>query len=183
MKLQNDSIIPYLSSEHFPFSENFNFLKNINIGQTNFSKGKKDYIFNVNDYRLASLICIESTFPEINRRHANMGIDAMIYLVNDGWYLTWPEPRQHAKQSVFRAIENRIPIIRCANTGISQVINSKGVVEEEIDLNKFGTMYVNINKNNYKKTFYTRFGNVFALILLVISILVLILSRFKNEKK
>ena len=170
-------------AEHFPFSENFDFLKNINIGQANFSKGKKDYIFNVNDYRFASLICIESTFPEINRRHANMGIDAMIYLVNDGWYLTWPEPRQHAKQSVFRAIENRIPIIRCANTGISQVINSKGVVEEEIDLNKFGTMYVNINKNNYKKTFYTRFGNVFALILLVMSILVLILSRFKNEKK
>ena len=104
-------------------------------------------------------------------------------MVNDGWYLSWPEPRQHAKQSIFRAIENRIPIIRCANTGISQVINSKGVVEEEIDLNKFGTMYVNINKNNYEKTFYTRFGNVFALILLVISILVLILSRFKNEKK
>ena len=170
-------------AEHFPFSENFDFLKNINIGQANFSKGKEDYIFNVNDYRFASLICIESTFPEINRRHANMGIDAMIYLVNDGWYLTWPEPRQHAKQSIFRAIENRIPIIRCANTGISQVINSKGVVEEKIDLNKFGTMYVNINKNNYEKTFYTRFGNVFALILLVISILILILSRFKNEKK
>jgi len=170
-------------AEHFPFSENFDFLKNVNIGQTNFSKGKKDYIFNVNDYRFASLICIESTFPEINRRHANMGIDAMIYLVNDGWYLSWPEPRQHAKQSIFRAIENRIPIIRCANTGISQVINSKGVVEEKIDLNKFGTMYVNINKNNYEKTFYTRFGNVFALILLVISTLVLILSRFKNEKK
>ena len=44
-------------------------------------------------------------------------------------------------------------------------------------------MDVNINKNKYRKTFYTRFGNVFSLILLVISILVLILSRFKNEKE
>jgi len=170
-------------AEHFPFSENFNFLKNINIGQANFSKGREDYVFNIDNYKFASLICIESTFPEINRRHANMGIDAIIYLVNDGWYLTPPEPRQHARQSIFRAIENRIPIIRCANTGISQVINSKGVVEEEIGLNKFGTIHVNINKNNRVKTFYTRFGNIFSLILSVITILVLILSRIKNEKK
>ena len=91
----------------------------------------------------------------------------MIYLVNDGWYLTPPEPKQHTRQSIFRAIENRIPIIRCSNTGISVLINSKGVIEEKIDLNKFGTMDVNINKKKYRKTFYTRFGNVFALILLV----------------
>ena len=170
-------------AEHFPFSENFDFLKNINIGQANFSKGKEDYVFKVGDYRFASLICIESTFPDINRRHVNMGIDAMIYLVNDGWYLTPPEPEQHARQAIFRAIENRIPVIRCANTGISQIINSKGIVEQRIDLNKFGTMHVEINKNSYDKTFYTRFGNVFSLILLLISVSILILSRFKNEKK
>jgi apolipoprotein N-acyltransferase len=170
-------------AEHFPFSENFDFLKNINIGQANFSKGKEDYVFKVGDYRFASLICIESTFPNINRRHANMGIDVMIYLVNDGWYLTPPEPEQHARQSIFRAIENRIPIIRCANTGISQIINSKGLIEQRIDLNKFGTMDVRINKNNYDKTFYTRFGDVFSLILLFVSMVILILSRFKNEKK
>ena len=170
-------------AEHFPFSENFDFLKNINLGQANFSKGKKDYIFKINDYSFASLICIESTFPDINRRHANMNIDAMIYLVNDGWYLNAPEPKQHARQSIFRAIENRMSIIRCANTGISQVISPLGIVEKEIELNKFGTIDVQINKNKYEKTFYTRFGNVFSLILLVITILVLILSRFKNEKK
>ena len=170
-------------AEHFPFSENFNFLKNINIGQANFSKGKEDYIFKIGDYRFASLICIESTFPNINRRHANMGIDVMIYLVNDGWYLTPPEPEQHARQSIFRAIENRIPVIRCANTGISQIINSKGVIEQRIDLNKFGTIDVRINKNNYDRTFYTRFGDVFSLILLFVSMVILILSRFKNEKK
>ena len=71
-------------AEHFPFSENFNFLKNINIGQANFSKGKEDIIFNLGEYNFASLVCFESTFPEINRRHANLGIDALIYLVNDG---------------------------------------------------------------------------------------------------
>ncbi len=170
-------------AEHFPFSESFKFLQNINIGQANFSKGKKDVIFNLKEYNFASLICFESTFPEINRRHANQNIDLLIYLVNDGWYTTPPQPQQHAKQSIFRAIENRIPIIRCANTGISMYINSRGYVEKTIELNKLGTIDVNINKNTYGKTFYTRFGNVFALILLIISGILLIKSFKKNENK
>jgi len=170
-------------AEHVPFSENFDYLKNINIGQTNFSKGDRDHIFDVEGYKFSALICFESTFPEINRRHANQGIDAIIYLVNDGWYTTLPEPGQHAKQSIFRAIENRLPIIRCTNTGISMFINPSGIVEKSIGLNKVGTMNVKINKNKYSKTFYTRFGNVFSLSLLLLMMFLLIKSFIRNEKK
>ena len=170
-------------AEHVPLSENFDYLKNINIGQTNFSKGKRDHIFNVDGYRFAALICFESTFPEINRRHANKNIDALVYLVNDGWYTTLPEPGQHAKQAVFRAIENRLPIIRCTNTGISMLINPSGKIENTIGLNKIGTMKAKINKNKYRKTFYTRFGNVFSLILLILMTMLLIKSIIQNEKK
>ena len=170
-------------AEHFPFSENFEYLKNINIGQTNFSKGKADHVFDIKGYQIASLICFESTFPEINRRHANMDLDAIVYLVNDGWYTTPPQPQQHAKQAIYRAIENRMPVIRCANTGISMLINRAGEIENIIDLNKTGTMNISINKNNYEKTFYTRFGNVFSLILLIITLILLCKSIFKNEKK
>ena len=167
-------------AEHVPFSENFNYLKNINLGQANFSKGKEDRLFNVNDFNLATLICFESTFPQINRRHALKGADALVYLVNDGWYLTNPEPAQHAGQAIYRAVENRLPVIRCANTGISMVINSKGEIENSIDLNNKGTMQAIINKNS-NRTFYTRFGDVFALILVGITILLLIIKKFKHE--
>ena len=169
-------------AEHVPLSENFDYLKNINIGQTNFSKGKRDHIFDVEGYKFSALICFESTFPEINRRHANQNIDAIIYLVNDGWYTTLPEPAQHAKQSIFRAIENRLPIIRCTNTGISMLINPSGKVENSIGLNKLGTMSAKINKNKYSKTFYTRFGNVFSLILLALTIILLIKSIIYEKK-
>ena len=164
-------------------SDIFPILKEFNLGQANFSKGEEDVLFNVYNQKFSSLICFESTFPHINRRHANMGADYFIYLVNDGWYKKEIEPKQHLKQSIYRAIENRKTVVRCANTGISQIINSKGVIEQRIDLNKFGTMDVTINKNNYDKTFYTRFGDVFSLILLFVSMVILILSRFKNEKK
>ena len=133
-------------------------------------------------YRFSALICFESTFPEINRRHANQGIDAIIYLVNDGWYTTLPEPGQHAKQSVFRAIENRLPVIRCTNTGISMFVSPSGKIENYIGLNKSGTMKVKINKNKYGKTFYTRFGNVFCLFLLAVVLILLIKSTFYEKK-
>ena len=72
-------------AEHVPLSGNFNFLKNINLGQANFSKGEKDHLFSINDFKLAALNCFESTFPQINRRHALKGADPLIYLDNDGW--------------------------------------------------------------------------------------------------
>ena len=173
---------PVPLAEYVPFSSTFPHLKALNIGSSNFSKGKTDVIFNIDNISFTGMICFESIFPEINRRHVNKGADALVYLVNDGWYQTEPEPTQHARQSIYRAIENRRPVVRCANTGISMIVNERGEVQDEIGLNKSGTLSTSIMKNNYK-TFYTRFGNVFALILLAISGMFLFMTLKKNEKK
>ena len=63
-----------------------------------------------------------------------MDLDAIVYLVNDGWYTTPPQPQQHAKQAIYRAIENRMPVIRCANTGISMLINRAGEIENIMNI-------------------------------------------------
>ena len=62
------------------------------------------------------------------------------------------------------------------------LISPSGKVEKSIALNKSGTMNVKINKNKYGKTFYTRFGNVFSLILLVLIILLLMKSIIYEKK-
>jgi apolipoprotein N-acyltransferase len=49
-----------------------------------------------------------------------------VNLTNDGWYLDTGAPEQHYVTNIFRAIENQLPIVRCANTGISAVIDAKG---------------------------------------------------------
>ena len=126
--------------------------------------------------KFSSLICYESVFPEINRRHVNKGADFITFLVNDAWYPYGPEPEQHARQSVFRAIENRKSVLRCANTGISMIINPNGNIIQKTQLNTKAILIENI-KGTDNKTFYTKFGNVFAQILFLI-VIILIIKKF-----
>ena len=132
--------------EYVPFSDKIKALQKINLGQANFSNGIEDVVFEINNQKFSSMICFESTFPEVNRRHAKKGADFFVYLVNDGWYTTLPEPRQHTKQSIFRAIENRKTVFRCANTGISVVIAPSGEILQKINLNKEGVINSFITK-------------------------------------
>ena len=172
---------PVPLAEQVPLSDVFPKLKKINIGVANYSSGKENVIFNIDDQNFSSLICYESTFPDINREHVNEGADFITFLVNDAWYTTWPEPEQHAKQSIYRAIENRRSVLRCANTGISLVVDPSGEVRMRTNLNEEAIITTNIKKTNYT-TFYTKFGNVFVYILLVMMISLLIKTFIRNEK-
>ena len=124
------------------------------------------------------MVCFESTFPQLNRKFIKKGAEALIYVINDGWYETNPEPKQHAKQAIFRAIEFRRPVIRCANTGISQVIDSKGNIKKEIKLNKSGVINASIIPSK-ELTFYAKYGDVFS----ILNILVLVVMFARNRMK
>ena len=167
--------------EYVPLSDKIDFLKNINFGQTNFLSGTETTIFKINDLSFSTLICFESTFPDINRIHAKKGIDFFVYLVNDGWYTSIYEPRQHARQSIYRAIENRKSVLRCANTGISMVIEPSGKIKHETALNTEDIITTFITESN-TITFYTKYGNVFAYLVLVVTSIFLMFSFYKNEK-
>lgn len=165
-------------AEYVPLSSTFESLKKINIGQANFSKGEEQILFNINGYLVAGMVCFESTFPQLNRKFVNNGAEALIYVINDGWYETNPEPMQHAKQAIFRAIEFRRPVIRCANTGISQVIDSKGNIQQEIKLNNAGVINASIMPSN-ELTFYAKYGDVFS----ILNILALVIMFIRNKIK
>ena len=169
-------------AEYVPLSNKFSNLKNLNLGQANFSMGEKDFLFSVKDKKFPALICFESTFPNINRRHVKLGADFLTYIVNDGWYITAPQPQQHMKQSIYRAIENRKTVLRCANTGISAIIDPSGSVKELTELNTRGKITTFIKKGN-RGTFYTYYGNVFAVVVLIITLGLTILTIYKNDRK
>ena len=172
-------LVPF--AEQVPLTNIFPKLKKVNVGVANYSSGTDNVIFNIGNKSFSSLICYESTFPGINRQHAKLGLDFITFLVNDAWYITWPEPVQHAKQSIYRAIENRRTVLRSANTGISLVVDRSGYVREKTNLNENAVITTFLKKTNYT-TFYTKFGNVFVYILLVLLGILFVLTFRKNEK-
>tara|TARA_B100000676_G_scaffold143884_1_gene142376 strand:+ start:161 stop:1603 length:1443 start_codon:yes stop_codon:yes gene_type:complete len=164
-------------AEYVPFSKYLNSLEFLNFGVGNFSHGDEYTLFELNGHKFATMICLESIFPQYSRNFVREGANFLIYIVNDGWYENPPEPQQHASRLIYRSIETRRPIIRCANTGISMAVNEYGNIISELDLNKKGNMDVTIYPSN-KITFYVKFGDIFIYFMM----LVIVLCMFKRVR-
>jgi len=76
----------------------------------------------------APLICFEDTFPGAARDSAQPDEDFLVNLTNDGWFKESAEQWQHLANAVFRAVENGLPLLRCANNGVTCLINRHGRV-------------------------------------------------------
>ena len=167
-------------AEHIPLSGYFPSLKSLNLGQANFTHGEDYRIFKVDDMHIAAMICFESTIPSLSAEFVRLGAEILVYVVNDGWYEHPPEPQQHAKQAIFRAIENRRPVVRCTNTGISMIIEPSGNITHQLPLDSKGVINGTIIPSR-KATFYTQYGDIFAQLSGLVTML-LILGIFIREK-
>ncbi len=131
-------LVPF--GEYVPFSDRFPILHRLVLGDLGeFSAGDEFKIFKLKTYSLkltanfATLICFEDIFPELAKGFIKNGAEFLIVITNDAWYGKSGAPYQHAACSVFRAIENRTPVVRCANTGYSCFIDSKGRIYNSVE--------------------------------------------------
>jgi len=95
-------------------------------------------------FRFAVPICYEGVFARVCRRLAMRGgrkqVDLLVNISNDGWFIfatsRWThastELEQHLRQYVFRAVENRLPVVRAVNTGVSAHIDSNGRILQAV---------------------------------------------------
>jgi apolipoprotein N-acyltransferase len=117
----------------------------------------------------APLICFEDCFPHGAREHVTETTDLMVNLTNDGWFGEGAEQWQHAANAVFRAIENRRPLVRSCNNGLTCWIDESGRIRE-IFRDEHGTIYgrgfatftIPIASGPRPPTFYNRHGDVFG---------------------
>jgi len=127
----------------------------------------------------AALICYEIVFPGLVRKFFRDGGDFIVTITNDAWFSGTSGPYQHWSMAALRAVENRKPVIRAANTGISGFFSSKGEVIKQTDLFERKTLTAEIITDP-RTTIYSRFGDLFAYICILISLFTIIFSHDKK---
>ena len=164
-------LVPF--GEYNPFKMILNFNK-MTTGTIDFSSGENNNVINLYDnrYNIGVLICYEIIFPGkvINGKRPNF----LVNLTNDAWYGNTYGPLQHLAAARARAIEEGLPVIRSANTGVSAIINEYGQYLKRLELGEEGVLDINLALNQ-KKTLYSVYGNFLYLISLIF---MLMLTRF-----
>ncbi|MDR4504385.1 MAG: apolipoprotein N-acyltransferase [Candidatus Scalindua sp.] len=183
-------LVPF--GEFVPFEKFFPFLSYLVPYEVNLSSGKRRTIFKLDTikdqklFQFGVIICYEDTIAPLVRKFRLDGVDFMVNITNDAWFCNSAELDQHLSIMVFRSVENRVSIARAANTGISSFISPSGEIYDflskegkikEVD----GTLCNNIKFEHRKNTWYTDYGDVFAISCLVTTILLsFIAARKKN---
>jgi apolipoprotein N-acyltransferase len=129
--------------------------------------------------RMLPLICYEAIFPgDIVSRDDRPGW--IVNLTNDGWFGISTGPYQHLQQARVRAIEEGLPIVRAANTGISAVIDPLGRIIARLDLGSEGVLDSALPKP-LQNTAFSRVRDVPAAIAVAISFIFMIRRRAKSK--
>ena len=122
-----------------------------------------------------ALICYEIIFPdEIAETATRPGW--MLNATNDAWFGTSAGPYQHFHQAQVRAVEQGLPVVRAANTGISAVIDPYGRILGEIGLGEKGVLDADLPKVG-PRTPFVQFGTIFEISVLALAIAVWLACR------
>ncbi|GIV40161.1 MAG: apolipoprotein N-acyltransferase [Thermonema sp.] len=168
MFLKQDTLAFYHKSklvpmvEAMPYPAAFQWLSNlvIDLGGTSGGYGKQAErtVFTDGNARYAPIICFESVFGEYVGEYVQKGGNLLCIITNDGWWGDTPGYKQHMRYACLRAIEHRRAVARCANTGISAFINTKGEVLQSTPYWVPVSIRDTLILNN-ELTFYSRYGD------------------------
>ncbi|MDQ1238251.1 MAG: apolipoprotein N-acyltransferase [Thermodesulfobacteriota bacterium] len=123
------------------------------------------------------LICYEAIFPALSRLALHNGAGVLVNIVNDGWFEHTAAPYQHLNMAGVRSIENRVFVVRAANTGISAVFDPVGRLVGAIPWNTRGVLVADLPEKSTTGSFYSRFGDVFAWTCVIMCICLIVLPK------
>lgn len=154
--------------EYVPLRDYFPFINKLTPGSLNFSAASGPQTVLVPHAPAAGpLICYEVIFPGAVTASARP--QWLVNVTNDGWFGISPGPYQHFTASRFRAVEEGLPLVRAANTGISGVIDSYGRIESMSELGT-ATVVDGLLPVALPPTPFARWGILPAIILVTIGV-------------
>ena len=169
-------LVPF--GEYLPFQdwmEKLGFVQLTKV-QGGFLAGTRRRTMEVpNAPRALPLICYEAIFPgDVASRDDRPGW--IVNLTNDGWFGISTGPYQHLQQARLRAIEEGLPVVRAANTGISAVIDPLGRIVARLGLGVEGVLDSSL-PTAIAPTIYARNGDIPAAIIVAVALLFVIRRR------
>ncbi len=115
------------------------------------------------------LVCYEGIFPEFAVDNNNRP-DWLLNVTNDAWFGMSSGPYQHFAMARMRAVEQGLPLVRVANTGITAYMDEYGQIKQQLALGIKGIMDVPLRRSSLYGTLYTKYGNIIAFITICFSL-------------
>ncbi len=168
-------LVPF--GEFLPLRDSLNFLERI-VGPNNFSRGNEQRLINLpNNISFIPVICYEIVFYWKLLNKLNYNSNFIINITNDFWFGKYIGPYQHFYLTKIRAAEFNKPVIRVSNNGISAVIDNKGSIIKNTELN---------NTEKFKHKLYLQeninFVNLHLILKIYFLIIFLLLILFYLRK-
>ena len=173
-------LIPF--GESVPFGPEFPWPEWVLPDKTQLTPGAAIHLLEVPQGRFGVTICWENLFPGFFRQFVRQGAGFMVNLTNEAWFKDSAAGHMLLASAVFRAVENRVSLLRSASTGVSALIDPYGRITDRVqasdgqDLMVAGVLTVPVPAAG-KPAFYTRYGDVFAGICIVWAVLMLLRVR------
>lgn len=174
-------LVPF--TEHFPYKKIFPRVYNfLHENDTHFwEKGNESTVFNLGGIKFGVPICFEDCFGYISATFVKNGANLIVNITNDAWAKSPVSQYQHLSMAVFRAVENRVPVVRAASSGQTAYIDPNGNIQ--VMLKPFSKDFLIADVpvlTERRKTVYSFAGDYVAQTALAITCAVSIAALFKK---
>lgn len=177
-------LLPF--NEYLPLKDVIPWPRWITTLRAGFIPGEEYTLFRISGTAFGAPICWENLFPDLFRRFVREGAEFMVSVTNEGFFGDNGAPYQTLAMNVFRAVENRVAVVRAATTGVSAFIAPDGGIAAKVqdtggqDLFIAGYLVHEVPLSS-RKTFYTRYGDVFAVSATVLALFISALALFQRR--
>ncbi|MBF0620844.1 MAG: apolipoprotein N-acyltransferase [Magnetococcales bacterium] len=147
-------------------------------GTKDFTRGPGPSVLDWEKGPLGPLVCYEVIFPDEVREVVAQGAKWLVNITNDGWFGATAKP-QHLAMTRMRAVENRVPMIRVANTGISAIYDAMGRQLQRINVDRMAVIGTFVPENLVSPGPFFWIGTAWAWLMGLTSLVVLIFLRWR----
>ncbi len=176
-------LVPF--TESFPWKEEmpglYDWLKERDVYL--WEPGRERVVFSHPVFRFSTPICFEDAFPGDVRLFVQEGAEAIVNISNDYWSLTEVEAKQHGVNAFYRAVENRVPLVRASASGLTGYVDSAGRLVASLPYYEQRYLVVDVELRKPTVTLYTLLGDWFPQLLLAVFIVFLLLSPFPGVRR